>query len=182
MAEGKPPKYKRRPIKAGKLAPFEPYLKQRIQAAAPHWISATVLWREVREHVFTGNERLVRNFARSLKPAKKEGPLVRFETAAGLQMQVDWIEFNLRQHSVARLRYQQSENSPTEKCNRGRPKSQSGPRCIQACQAARITFLRLLNPTPARPIPSNASDAGSGTKAISPRPTRSPPAPGLPGL
>ena len=100
LAEDQRPKYKRRPVQAGKLAPFEPYLRQRIDAAAPHWIPATVLCREIREHGFAGSERLVRNFARSLKPTKKEDPLVRFETAAGVQMQVDWIEFK-RDHLSA---------------------------------------------------------------------------------
>ena len=66
LTEEKLPKYKCRPAKAGKLSPFEPYLKQRIEAAAPHWIPATVLCREVRDHGFAGNERLVRNFASSL--------------------------------------------------------------------------------------------------------------------
>ena len=100
LSEEKLPKYKRRPVQAGKLLPFEPYLKQRIEAAAPQWIPATVLCREIREHGFSGSERLVRNFARTLKPEKKADPLVRFETAAGLQMQVDWIEFK-RDHLSA---------------------------------------------------------------------------------
>jgi len=93
LAEEKPPKYKRRPVKASKLAPYEAYLRRRIEAAAPHWIPATVLCREVREHGYTGSERLVSNFARGLKPAKRPDPPVRFETAPGQQMQVDWIEF-----------------------------------------------------------------------------------------
>ena len=52
-----------------------------------------MLCREVREQGFTGCERLVGNFVRGLKPVKAEEPLVRFETAPGQQMQVDWIEF-----------------------------------------------------------------------------------------
>jgi transposase len=87
------PRYKKRAAKAGKLAPFMDYLRQRVEAARPHWIPATVLCREVRERGFTGGERLVRNFVRSLKPVKVEEPLIRFETMPGQQMQVDWIEF-----------------------------------------------------------------------------------------
>ena len=37
-----------------KLDPFKPYLQARIQAAKPHWIPATVLLRELREHGYTG--------------------------------------------------------------------------------------------------------------------------------
>ena len=88
-----PPRYRRRPAKAGKLEPFMEYLRQRVEAARPHWIPATVLCREVREQGFAGSERLVRNFVRGLKPVKPEEPLVRFETAPGQQMQADWIEF-----------------------------------------------------------------------------------------
>lgn len=93
LADDGAPRYKGRSPKASKLEPFMPYLRQRVEAARPHWIPATVLCREVRERGFAGSERLVRNFVRSLKPVKAEEPLVRFETAPGQQMQVDWIEF-----------------------------------------------------------------------------------------
>jgi transposase len=86
-------RYKRRAAKASKLEPFMDYLRQRVGAARPHWIPATVLCREVRERGFAGSERLVRNFVRGLKPVTPEEPLIRFETAPGQQMQVDWIEF-----------------------------------------------------------------------------------------
>lgn len=93
LADDGMPRYQRRAARAGKLAPFTDYLRQRIEAARPHWIPATVLCREVRERGFAGSERLVRNFARGLKPVTAEDPLVRFETAPGQQMQVDWVEF-----------------------------------------------------------------------------------------
>lgn len=93
LADDQAPRYKRRVPKASKLEPFMPYLRERVEAARPHWIPATVLCREVRERGFVGSERLVRNFVRSLKPVRPEEPLVRFETVPGQQMQVDWIEF-----------------------------------------------------------------------------------------
>lgn len=93
LTDDQVPRYKRRAAKASKLEPFMGYLRERVEAAQPHWIPATVLCREVREQGFTGCERLVRNFVRGLKPVKAEEPLVRFETAPGQQMQVDWIEF-----------------------------------------------------------------------------------------
>src|SRR5512143_4156502 len=92
LADDQMPRYKRRATKASKLEAFMPYLRERVEAARPHWIPATVLCREVRERGFVGSERLVRNFVRGLKPAKAVEPLVRFETAPGQQMQVDWIE------------------------------------------------------------------------------------------
>lgn len=93
LADDQAPRYKRRAARASKLEPFMDYLRQRVEAARPHWIPATVLCREVRERGFAGSERLVRNFVRDLKPVAPEEPLIRFETAAGQQMQVDWIEF-----------------------------------------------------------------------------------------
>ena len=93
LADDQAPSYRRRPPKAGKLEPFMGYLRQRVEAARPDWIPATVLCREVREQGFDGSERLVCNFVRGLKPVRAEEPLVRFETDPGQQMQVDWIEF-----------------------------------------------------------------------------------------
>jgi transposase len=78
------------------VAPFAAYLQQCVAAAAPDWIPATVLWREIREKGFDGSERTVRNFVATLRPVREPDPLVRFETAAGDQMQVDWIEFRRR--------------------------------------------------------------------------------------
>lgn len=93
LADDRAPRYKRRAPKVGKLEPFMDYLRQRIEAARPHWIPATVLCREVRDRGFVGSERLVRNFVRGLRPLLPEDPVVRFETAPGQQLQVDWIEF-----------------------------------------------------------------------------------------
>ena len=90
------PGYKERSARPSKLAPFEPYLRQRIAAAAPDWIPATVLWRELCDLGFEGAERTVRQFVATLKPRPVPDPLVRFETAPGDQMQVDWVEFSRR--------------------------------------------------------------------------------------
>lgn len=91
-----PPAYQERLRREPKVAPFASYLKQRLAAAAPDWIPATVLWREIRENGFRGSERSVRAFVATLRPVRSPDPLVRFETAAGDQMQVDWIEFRRR--------------------------------------------------------------------------------------
>ena len=90
------PAYQERVRKAPKIAPFASYLHERITAAAPDWIPATVLWREIREKGFAGSERTVRLFVAALRPVRAPDPLVRFETGPGDQMQVDWIEFRRR--------------------------------------------------------------------------------------
>jgi transposase len=86
-------RYKPRAPRPGKLEAFKAYLIERIEAARPHWIPATVLAREIRERGYSGCEKLVSRFVRTLKPVAKSDPVVRFETAPGRQMQVDWIEF-----------------------------------------------------------------------------------------
>lgn len=107
LAAGGPPRYKPRPPKPGKLDPFKDYLVERVEAARPHWIPATVLAREIREQGFSGCEKLVSRFVRSLRPTAKEDPLVRFETAPGQQLQIDWVEFKRERLSafVATLGY-----------------------------------------------------------------------------
>ncbi|MGE5945250.1 MAG: IS21 family transposase [Betaproteobacteria bacterium] len=107
LAAGGPPRYKPRPPKPGKLDPFKDYLVKRVEAARPHWIPATVLAREIREQGFAGCERLVSRFVRSLRPRRKDDPVVRFETEPGQQLQIDWIEFRRERLSafVATLGY-----------------------------------------------------------------------------
>lgn len=91
-----PPGYPMRERRQSKLAAFTDYLQQRVHAAAPDWIPATVLWREIREQGYAGGERTVRSYVATLRPTKTPDPLVRFETGPGDQMQVDWIEFRRR--------------------------------------------------------------------------------------
>lgn len=96
LNENAVPAYQERAARKTLVAPFAPYLLERIAAAAPDWIPATVLWREIQEKGFTGGERIVRQYVATLRPVRAPDPLVRFETAAGDQMQVDWIEFRRR--------------------------------------------------------------------------------------
>ena len=71
------------------LEPFKPYLHERMEAARPHWIPATVLYRELQEQGYTGGDGILRNYLRPFKRKPRE-PVIRFETAAGQQLQVDF--------------------------------------------------------------------------------------------
>ena len=93
LAADEAPRYGPRAPRPGKLDAFKAYLTARVEAARPHWIPATVLTREIGERGYTGCEKLVSRFVRTLKPIPKADPVVRFETEAGRQVQVDWIEF-----------------------------------------------------------------------------------------
>ena len=85
--------YSQRPLKPLKLEPYREHLKQRILPAHPHWLPATVFFRELVALGYQGSETTLRNYLRQQKPIAKEEPLVRFETEPGEQMQVDWAEF-----------------------------------------------------------------------------------------
>lgn len=83
------PKYPTRPQRPIKLDPFKEYLLQRVEAARPRWIPAVVLLREIRERGYDGGISQLKAF---LAPHKQQAPdpVVRFETAPGLQMQADF--------------------------------------------------------------------------------------------
>lgn len=87
------PRYERKVKRPTKLAPFEAYLRERQSAAHPQWIPATVLMREIVARGYTGGASQLRAFMRGLRPAVPIEPEVRFETAPGQQMQIDWVEF-----------------------------------------------------------------------------------------
>lgn len=83
------PQYGPRPQRGSKLDPFKPYLQERINAAKPHWIPATVLCREIQALGFEGKEGIIKRYIRQFKPHSND-PVVRFETDPGQQMQVDF--------------------------------------------------------------------------------------------
>ena len=93
LAETGVPTYVRRVLRPTKLAPYEGYLRARQESAKPLWIPATVLMREIAERGYQGGASQLRAFMRTLKPKLAPDPVVRFETAPGEQLQVDWVEF-----------------------------------------------------------------------------------------
>lgn len=87
------PQYKVRPILPLKLDPFKNYIKARLAAAAPQWIPAPVIYREIMALGYIGKERQLRYFMATLKPNTSIEKVIRFETEPGEQMQVDWAHF-----------------------------------------------------------------------------------------
>jgi len=83
-------RYRNRPPRPGKLSAYEDYVRQRLAAALPDRLAATVLLRELRERGYAGGYTLLKDFVAGLQPAAVVEPVVRFETAPGQQMQVDW--------------------------------------------------------------------------------------------
>ncbi|USS95015.1 helix-turn-helix domain-containing protein [Serratia symbiotica] len=55
-------RYSNRAPRPGKLDPFKAYILERIQAARPHWIPASVLLQEIRERGYTGGYSMLTAF------------------------------------------------------------------------------------------------------------------------
>lgn len=83
-------RYKPRSSRPAKLEPFKAYVTERLRAADPERIPASVLLRELRECGYRGGYTMLKRFAASLRPKELPAPPVRFETEPGEQMQVDW--------------------------------------------------------------------------------------------
>ena len=93
LAAGDTPRYVRKVQRSTKLAPYEAYLRARQESAKPLWIPARVLLREIAERGYQGRQTQLCTFLRTLKPMRAADAVVRFETAPGEQLQVDWVEF-----------------------------------------------------------------------------------------
>jgi len=75
------------------VAAYEPYLRERL-AAYPA-LTGRRLWRELKDRGFTGCYSVVRHRLRELRPPRRNGVEVRFETPAGEQAQVDFARFDV---------------------------------------------------------------------------------------
>jgi len=95
------PEPRARSAKPTKLDGYRRYLKARVEAAHPDWIPATVLFDEITALGYEGCVRSVSGYLATLRPKRKDDPLVRFETPPGRQMQVDWGTFKLNGQRVS---------------------------------------------------------------------------------
>jgi transposase len=89
LRDGQARRYGPRALRATKLDPHAEYLQWRIGHARPDWIPATVLLREIRERGYAGGISQLKAYLAPFKHSAPE-PVVRFETAPGQQMQVDF--------------------------------------------------------------------------------------------
>jgi len=89
LREASAPCYGPRQPRPTKLDAHKAYLLERVAAARPRWIPAVVLLREIRERGYAGGVTQLKAFINPLKQVRID-PVVRFETAAGEQMQADF--------------------------------------------------------------------------------------------
>ena len=75
------------------LDDFKPYIDKRVAGMLPRRISSSVMLSEIQNMGYKGKVRILRDYI-ALTYGKnnliKEEPLIRFETAPGVQMQIDW--------------------------------------------------------------------------------------------
>lgn len=83
------PRYVRE-ARPSKLEPYRNYLDERVKSAAPDWIPATVLLREIRRLGYRGGYSILKDYLATLRPLATSEPVIRFETDPGRQMQADF--------------------------------------------------------------------------------------------
>ncbi|MEO0994936.1 MAG: IS21 family transposase [Pseudomonadota bacterium] len=88
-----PPVYKSRDPVERKLAPFEPYLRDRVTQFPG--LSGKRLLRDIRGMGYDGGYSAVTTYLREVRPKQHQGFERRFETPAGRQAQVDFAEFKV---------------------------------------------------------------------------------------
>lgn len=92
LKTGEEPIYSKRAGKPLKLDPYKGYIAKRLKDVSPHWVPATVIYREIKEFGYSGKYTQLKDHMFVLKQIKPEA-VIRFETDPGQQMQVDWAEF-----------------------------------------------------------------------------------------
>ncbi len=80
-----------REARPSKLDDYRPYIAERVKAAAPEWIPATVLLRELRARGYPGGVSILKDHLATLRLVAAPEPLIRFETEPDQQqMQADF--------------------------------------------------------------------------------------------
>ena len=85
--------YGPRPQRRRKLDEHTGYLRQRLERAGDYRLHATVLLRELRERGYDGGLTQLKDFLRAARPTAPVGPVIRFETPPGQQLQIDFVVF-----------------------------------------------------------------------------------------
>jgi len=87
MAGSDQPKYSPRPQKPSVLDPFKDHVKHRLEE---YDLSSVRLLEELQSMGYTGGYTILKDFTRPLKKSKAVQAVCRYETASGMQAQVDW--------------------------------------------------------------------------------------------
>lgn len=99
--DDEPVRYKPRPPVPRKLDPYKGIIQERL--AAYPLLTAQRLFDEIRAAGYPGGYTQVKDYVRAIRPRPPADPVVRFETPAGFQGQVDFATFRLpwgRRHAL----------------------------------------------------------------------------------
>jgi transposase len=69
-----------RQARRSELDPFKQYTDERVKAATPDSIPATVLLSEIRALGYSGGYSILKGYLKTLRPVVKREPMIRFET------------------------------------------------------------------------------------------------------
>src|SRR5579863_5333411 len=76
-----------------KIDAHKGYLQERVEVAGKIRLPATVLLREIRANGYEGGITQLKEYVREIRPAQPDEPVIRFETAPGRQLQIDFVVF-----------------------------------------------------------------------------------------
>jgi transposase len=80
-----------REARPSKLDPYKQYIEERVKAAVPDLIPATLLLRELRGLGYIGGYSILKDHLATLRPVPQPEPVIGFETDPGRQTQVDFV-------------------------------------------------------------------------------------------
>ena len=86
-----PPRYGPRPVVPTKLDPYKATIQTRLEAYPK--LSSVRLLEEIRAAGYDGGYTQLKEYVRSVRPRPPVEPVIRFETAPGRQVQVDFADF-----------------------------------------------------------------------------------------
>ncbi len=91
--DDEPVRYKARPLVFRKLDPYKGIIQERLEAYP--LLTAQRLFDEIQVAGYPGGYTQLKDHVRAIRPQSPAEPMVRFETPAGFQGQVDFATFNL---------------------------------------------------------------------------------------
>lgn len=91
LLRGRGDRYGPRRPTPSKLDPYKAFLRARVAQAGDVRLGAPVLHREIAEKGFEGSVKLVQRFLATVRPKPGPEPVIRFETAPGHQLQIDFV-------------------------------------------------------------------------------------------
>jgi transposase len=91
--DDEPVRYKPRPMVFRKLDPYKGIIQERLEAYP--LLTAQRLFDEIQAAGYPGGYTQLKDYVREIRPQPPVDPVVRFETPAGFQGQVDFATFNL---------------------------------------------------------------------------------------